>query len=150
MILHTFKPGIAYGLSTEALHVLDAVNYDRSTQDVREGEHVELFQTGSWLTGKGEKTSPVLLPLTLLQTELKKLGLDRLVLLPARIKPANRNSVSIGVANCLLYQVAAYSMCKYGTNDVAMSGTCFTQPLWATYRQEPKQKTYNKLRGLSP
>jgi hypothetical protein len=125
--LRTFKPGIAYGLSTEALHILDPVNYDRSTQNVRKGKHVELFQTGSWLTGKGEKSSPVLLPLPLFKTELKQLGLDCLVLLPAGIKPANRNGVSIhatqmsiDVANRLLYQVPAFS------NNIAISGTCFS------------------------
>jgi hypothetical protein len=50
---------------------------------------MELFKTGSWLTGKGEKSSPVLLPLPLLKTELEQLGLDCLIFLPARIKPAS-------------------------------------------------------------
>jgi hypothetical protein len=95
MIFHTFKPGIAYGLSTEALHILDPINYNRSTQNVCKGKHMELFKTGSWLTGKREKSSPVFFPLPFLKTELKQLGLDCLIFLPARVKPANSNGLLI-------------------------------------------------------
>lgn len=62
----TFKPGIPDGLPPKTFDVLHSVYDNRASQDVRQSENVQLFQTRARLTGQGDQACPVLLPLALL------------------------------------------------------------------------------------
>jgi len=92
----TFKARISYVLAPKTLYVLDAVDDDGTSKDVRQRKNVQLLQGRTRLTGQRQKRTPVLLELRVLQCEVQHRSLQHFVLFPASKEPGIKTAKVLG------------------------------------------------------
>lgn len=82
-------------LSSEAFDKLNSIDDYWSPEDMSENEDMELLQTATRLTSNRKYLGPVSCTLRLIQTELKKMRLEELILFPPLVEPNLKKGLSI-------------------------------------------------------